>query len=604
MNVVAIDSETDLIRPGVLAPRLVCISLSWEPGQAELVHAAEARPWVAGLLASDKLLVGHNIAYDMAVFAKAWPELLPAIFDKYERDQISDTMIRQKLAHIGMGQYRGKGTGLRFGYSLAACLKQNLGYSIKGKDTPDAWRFKYIKLVDTPIAWWPEKAKAYALDDARLTRVLYFDQQDGQMYYADEYNQARAAFWLHLMSCRGLKTDPEGVNAFERELVQDHLHTSKLLEREGLLRSNGTRDTKRAQSRLRERLGDSTPLTPIGKPKLDRETCESTKDEVLIAYANYSSLNKQLTTDIPLLKRGQFYPIQPRFEVLLETGRTSSRPNVQNLPRGTKMRECFVPRPGYIYAGCDYGQFELRTVAQVCTTWFERSYLGEALNAGRDPHLGVAAFIKGIEYEEAVERKKEPEIKNLRQVGKVANFGFPGGLGYKRLVHFAKATYGVDMTEGEAKTLKTQWLKLWPEFAAYFRKISTLTERQARIQQIFSDRLRAGISYCEACNTMFQGLASDAAKRAGWLITRACYVEENSPLFGSYPVNFVHDEFILEVPEDRAHEAASELARLMKLGADEFLPDVPSEAEPYLMRRWLKNAEPVYRNGRLVPWKP
>jgi len=57
-------------------------------------------------------------------------------------------------------------------------------------------------------------------------------------------------------------------------------------------------------------------------------------------------------------------------------------------------------------------------------------------------------------------------------------------------------------------------------------------------------------------------------------------------------------------PDDgpQAHDVAIELGRLMLLGANEFLPDVPARVEPLLARCWSKKSKPVYSNGRLVPW--
>ena len=34
------------------------------------------------------------------------------------------------------------------------------------------------------------------------------------------------------------------------------------------------------------------------------------------------------------------------------------------------------------------------------------------------------------------------------------------------------------------------------------------------------------------------------------------------------------------------------------------VPDVKVKAEPALMRRWYKQAEAVYNEGKLVPWEP
>jgi hypothetical protein len=69
-------------------------------------------------------------------------------------------------------------------------------------------------------------------------------------------------------------------------------------------------------------------------------------------------------------------------------------------------------------------------------------------------------------------------------------------------------------------------------------------------------------------------------------------------------VLFAHDEFVTEVRDDeRAADAAEEQARLMVAGAKVFLPDLDVKAEPVLMRRYSKEAEPRRdASGRLVPW--
>src|SRR5690606_25983100 len=99
------------------------------------------------------------------------------------------------------------------------------------------------------------------------------------------------------------------------------------------------------------------------------------------------------------------------------------------------------------------------------------------------------------------------------------------------------------------------------------------------------------------------GLGADVAKCAGWYITKACHDEE-SPLFGSHIVNFEHDCFIVEVPEDTASNAAKDLSRIMVEAPAKFVPDVPLKAPPCLAYRWDKRAQPVFDNdGNLIPWE-
>jgi DNA polymerase I len=223
-----------------------------------------------------------------------------------------------------------------------------------------------------------------------------------------------------------------------------------------------------------------------------------------------------------------------------------------------------------------------------------------------DPHLAMGARLLGMAYEDAEANKKRDDVKHARQLAKVANFGFPGGLGAPKLVAFA-AKSGVTITEPFAKDLKKTWLEQWPEMRDFFGHVAGLTnnpEQLGTVVQLRSNRIRGGAHYTAACNTYFQGLGADATKHAGWLITKACYTDRTSPLYGSRLVAFVHDEFLLETLEATAHEAAHELSRLMIVGANEWLPDVPfTEVEPLLMRVWSKDAEPIYdAQGRLVPW--
>lgn len=68
-------------------------------------------------------------------------------------------------------------------------------------------------------------------------------------------------------------------------------------------------------------------------------------------------------------------------------------------------------------------------------------------------------------------------------------------------------------------------------------------------------------------------------------------MEPKSPLYGSRPVLFIHDEIICEVPEERAPEAADELARLMLQAMKPFTPDLNMQAEAWVSRRWSKGIE-------------
>ena len=266
------------------------------------------------------------------------------------------------------------------------------------------------------------------------------------------------------------------------------------------------------------------------------------------------------------------------------------------------MRECFVPRPGHVFAAADYSSLELYTLAETCFELLGRSALGDVLNQGLDPHTALAADIMRIDYDAALvlKKSKDKAFDDARQTAKVANFGFPGGLGPASLVGFARATYGVILTEPRARQLKNEWLRRWPEMRAYFEHVNIIRD----VDQLYVGRVRGGAPYTARCNSYFQGLGADVAKNALWRVVRACYARPDHVLYGCRAVNFVHDEIIMEIPDDeRVHERAMALSDEMVLGAKDLLKHVCPKAEPVLMNRWSKNAESKKVDGRLQVWR-
>ena len=427
---------------------------------------------------------------------------------------------------------------------------------------------------------------------------------------------------------------------------------------------------------------------------LDKEACGSVRDGdtdgALADYAELSHFGKMRSADVPVLRGGVIAPIHTHFEELLETGRTgSSAPNVQNVARGDKdrpgARECYIPRElmwdaaqgilvPSVMVDSDYALGELHTLGQACLWLLGHSKLAEALQSGRDPHTAMACEILGIPYEMGKKLKelKDADFDNARNSGKAINFGKPGGLGVETMRAYGIRSYGVDLPTRCAcpditlpsckcrtweKLLKL-WESLWTEMPAYFRWVdaqrakvtravaggwldgqglgkgggkSTKREQLYNIRQPFSRRLRAGATYCSGCNSVFQGLLADVAKRAGWYLFKACYlspsmllnlnirlqdkphktqeeyelnIHQAAPIYGCRPINFIHDQFLVEAPETRGDAAANVTGLLMDRAGEEILPDVPVKCEPILARRWSKRAGKVKdKEGRLLAWE-
>jgi DNA polymerase-1 len=735
----SIDFESFLLGPGRMAPKAVCLTFKSEGDQKPyIVHAKEALPYLESMLLDEtSLFTGVNLAYDMALACANYPTLLPPIFRAYDNNRCTDIKIRQQLIDIAAGRFKGAlvdGVWHKRDFSLAGMSRRLLGKMAK----KEGFRLFYQFFYDYPLEQWVDRAKelqtllqdptspeylslvdiqlnelpgllaahpteviSYALEDADLGLQMHLGQDRHSHFLMDQYRQSRYAFWQHLMSAHGIHTDPAAVLTLKADTEARLAAVQDLLVTEGLVRKDGSRDTKKAAKRMVQvclENGVTLKRTKSYDPKkhgpdecvcLDKDACKESEDDILVAYSDYTVYGAVLNKDIPLLMSGARVPISPRYD-LAETGRsTCSGPNLMNLRRLPGIREAFIPRKGKIFAQADFAQLELYAHGQVCIELFGFSKLADTLNAGRDPHAEVASNILGMPYEWVIANKKREDVENARQTGKVANFGFPGGLGPKRLVYFAKKTYGVILTEDRAKELKEIWQKTFPEMKLYMAYIGAMEARQrfahlvqylpsggtddvllalsmckfsAReekdkeaalvitesdiqtrwdrqgwgvdtpltpelrreialaclnpeakvyLEQLYVKRYRGGATYTAACNSYFQGLGADVAKFAGWQIAKACYATPDHILFGCRIVMFVHDEFVLEVPDDgKAHDRAKALEAIMVDAFRAVIEDVGGskahmkiKAEPCLMRYYSKGALTRFdANKRLIVW--
>jgi hypothetical protein len=654
----ALDTETALIGIGQLAPPLTCATWAYSKAKSGLLWVGEptCRQMIEGLLDDQQIVfVGLHTAYDMAVIGEEWPDLLPRIFDAYASDRITDIGLRQKLIDIAHGKFRGYTDSLTeeftsHEYSIAALAERFL-FKKRDKDTH---RLGFGVLRDVRPEDWPPGAAEYAIEDAQDTIEIFGFQEPEHKFLDDQFRQTRGAFGLHLISCWGIRTSEQKIDEFQKDTEAAFKKAFKHCKEAGFVRPDGTRDTKIAKARMvevmaelqaptkktdafievrRKRDGHNEMLTPRDEKNLadplfgisiDEEACLASADDSLIAYSQVSSLKTVVEVHIPALRNGIEWPIQPRFEPLVETGRTSCKGHdpkqstngyqLHNVRRLPGIRECFTARPGKLFVEADYSGLELHTWAQTCLWALGESELAKALNAGTDPHLVLAATMLDTSYENAKARYKAGDEKvagtqGARQFGKIGNFGFQGGMSAETFRAWARIQYKTKFSQEQADHIRASWYSTWPESEPYFRWIKAQCAQAggyATITQFQSNRVRGLITFTIAANTFFQGLGADATKAALFAIQRECYVEKWSPLYGCRMVNFVHDSYCLEVPEDLelANAAAKRLVEVMIEEATKWLPDVPPRAEVTLSKHWSKKAKAVKNEqGLLIPWE-
>jgi DNA polymerase-1 len=598
---IVIDIETYPITADCVAPAPICLQVLIN-GDTEIIPAWE--PYFAefflGLYATGETIVGHNVAYDLLCIARHYPRTLEHIWGLYASDRVSDTMIRQRLIDIAIGDDR-------LGLSLADVA------SIYGltKNSDDPWRLRYSELWGVPVTQWPEGATGYALHDVEVTAAVW-EAQASRYVSPDEARQCRAAWWLQHIGDYGISTDPDRIADLERQTQAQYDLDAALLQGCGLMRANGTRDLKAAREYAQSiGVGKRTKKDAIS---LSADTCDSSGDPILSAYARTASAKGQIKK-IDDLKLGIDSKIRPRYGVLKVSGRTSSirgktvpeggasnSLQMQNVPTKLGIRECYIPDRGECIIAIDYSQMELCTWAQICLWALGQSDMADALNSGKDPHLMLGAKILGISYSEAVERRADADVDNARSSSKPANFGFPVGMGAPRFVENCRANWGINITVDEAKSLKNDWESTWSEAPKYLKWVNNHPKvaGKIRLKHFISERVCSGLTFAEACNYHFQGLAADAAKNAGYMLVREI---ETGQLRRWKLWNFVHDEFLLRGPVDECDSAAKTIKYLVEEGARAFVPDVPPKAEPVAMVRWTKKAKATYDNsGKLIPY--
>ena len=703
-----LDTETFLFSPGNAFPKLVSFQYAIDDAPVKVLSFIHDFDELTELLIQvlnddETLLVGHHIAYDMGVLFQQFAGLeVPGlenieelIFNKYAKNLVSCTKAREKLIRIATGEMSsdpsaGAKKQSKFDLGEIVWRRFNVHMAEKHEDVTTGekpWRLRYSELYEVPVKDWPEKAYNYAKDDIEWLRKVWTAQaqdptaptadmvpglMEGWMVM-DELAQARKAWAFQLLEGWGNRTDPEAVSELIIKCSAEVDAANEILKDPavGFLKGYAPKKGKNAgvvswsknmakiKAAVENILGDDVPKTPGGGTSTSTETLQlclrvaagSNSDALrgIQALVDMNESQDTMAKWAAVLDQGTRTTIHPHYNALVETGRTSCyAPNLQNPKRKGGVRECFVPRKGYVFVFADYSTLELRSLAQVCLDLFGYSRMAELLKQGRDLHLAFAADMNGKTYDEALAalKAKEPWAVDGRQLAKAFNFGVPGGLGAETFIEYAWDTYKVRLVTAEqykemlrlaaipagenpdsvpdptpaelhqASIKRFKYLKwqvyygTFPEVREYHNWMGKECAGNAGARALVhlpTGRIRGQVPYTAACNSLFQGRAADGAKEALWMVCRECYSMPSSPLYGSRPVLFLHDEIALEVPDkDPAfrHAAAKRLEEVMVEAMSKYIPDIPIEAGPVMMRRWYKGADPVYVDGLLVPGKP
>ncbi len=570
---VAVDTETDCI--DCIVARLVGISLATAPGKACYIPVGHG----GGDLLSDApsqlsrdlvmarlkplledpavLKIGHNLKYDIVMFAKAGITVAP----------YDDTLVMSFDLDAG-----------RSGHGMDELAKSHFDHEcISFKSVCGVGR-NQVTFDKIPL----DVATEYAAEDADITLRL----------------------WQRLKP----RLAAEGVNSVYQMVDRPLVATIARMEQRGiavdrayLAKLSGTFATEIAK--LEEQVYEAAegPFT-IGSPQqlgtvlFDRLGLKGGRKGKSGTYStDVTELERLAGEGVPVARlvlewrqltklkntytdalQAQINPETQRVHTSFslsgaQTGRLSStEPNLQNIPIrsdiGRQIRDAFVAAPGHVLMSADYSQIELRLAAHMADV----PQLKEAFARKDDIHNMTAEELFGT-----VDRDTRNKAKtiNFAILYGISSWGLAGRLGVSR---------------DEGKAIIDRYFLRFPGIQNYINETTagvrehgyttTLFGRRTHFPNIRSPQqnLRQG-SERAAINAPIQGTSADLIKRA---MNRMDQALLDAGLPGVRMLLQVHDELVFEVPSGQEEAAAAVVRHVMENAARPALTlDVPLDVD-------------------------
>ena len=415
-----------------------------------------------------------------------------------------------------------------------------------------------------------ENAAACAEAVWNLRSPLEKELRDNGMeaLYADM--ELPLCFTLYRMEKAGIAIDRSQLEQFGTMLAQ------RIADCEELIFSySGGEFNINSTKQLGELLFEKLGLPPVKKTKTGYSTnadvLEKLKNKhpIIPAIMDYRMLTKLKSTYADGLMKvieadGR---IRTTFQNLVTaTGRLSStEPNLQNIPvrtdLGAEIRKMFIPSPGCVLVDADYSQIELRVLAHIAGD----EAMQAAFNGGLDIHTATAAQVFGVEPENVTPLQ--------RRNAKAVNFGIVYGISEFSLAE------DIGVSRWEAKDYIDSYLANYRGVRDYMKQVvvdareigytQTMYGRRRYIPELKASNfnIRSGAERI-ALNTPIQGTAADLIKLAMIRVDRA--LEQNFPQ--AKLILQVHDELIVECPQEIAPQVAELVSREMEQVATLAVP--------------------------------
>ncbi|RLJ19149.1 DNA polymerase I [bacterium endosymbiont of Escarpia laminata] len=561
----AFDTETTSLN--YMQAEIVGVSFSIEPGRAAYVPVAHSCPgtpqqldrkWVLTQLKplledSEHAKVGQNLKYDMSVLARYNIELRGIAFDTMLESYVWDS------------------TATR--HDMDSLAEKYLGHeTIHFEDVAGKGK-KQLTFDQIPL----EQAAPYAAEDADITLRLHQTlwpkiESESSLTHVLQSIEIPLVPVLSRIERNGVLIDREMLMAQSQELAEG-MHNLEQQAYEVAGRPFNMASPKQIGQIFFEEL--ELPIiskTPKGAPSTAESVLVELAEQghqlpaLILEHRGMSKLKSTYTDKLPEMVNPVTGRVHTSYhQAVAATGRlSSSDPNLQNIPvrseAGRRIRQAFVPQPGWKMVAADYSQIELRIMAHLSGD----EGLLQAFAEGKDIHRATASEVFGATLEAVTpDQRRSAKAINFGLIYGMSAFGLAKQLGIER----SAAQEYIDLYFSRYPGVQT-FMDRTRESAHEFGYVETLFGRRLYLPEINARGPRKAAAERTAINAPMQGTAADIIKRA--MLAVDGWIESEQP-----PVRLlmqVHDELVVEVREDYVETASVMLREKMESAAELAVP--------------------------------
>lgn len=320
--------------------------------------------------------------------------------------------------------------------------------------------------------------------------------------------------------------------------------------------------------------------------------------EFLENYQRFKEIKKLLGTyvdKIPQVKEPKINAVYTTYNQYgAKTGRfsssdTVSKINLQNIPSKEKrIRKIFKARDGYKLVGGDFSQIEPRVLAFLSGD----DSMINAYKEGKDLYAIMGSQVYQLPYEDCREFYPDGTVNAEGKHRRTTMKSVLLGIMYER----GATAIGEQFNKSAewAQQLIDNFYKSFPKINQYRLKIenmaetygyvTTITGRKRRLPDMQledKDDYRYQEAHRQSLNSVIQGSSADIMK----LSMIAIYNDPRYKALDCHMIITVHDELIMEVPEDHIKEGAELLVGTMKRVGHSLI-DLPMSVDAEVNDYW------------------